>query len=539
MYTQKYSDTEEILGTKNVKTMRSSTIYIFPDTNLFLECKELRELDWSCFNEFDELHLIVTQPVLREIDRLKGKGNERAGRRARKASALFRDFVDDVETHKIIRNQTPCVKLFVRPQYKFCDTLDDKLNYDERDDQLIGTLYQFLKDNPKQNAILLTHDTTPLLTAKSLGLEIFRIPDVWLLPPEKSKYERELAKLKAENERLKATEPVVRFDHVVEDLGEAGRYEDTYTWFDPLTDEEVNSLLNELKTAFPMQTDFERAISPDHGPGAGGLHILGMQHEFIPATDEEIESYQKVDYPQWMSSCESFLRNIHNEMQKCRNTMFLDFSLVNAGTRPAEDVLITIEARGNFEILPVDDMNFEHLKAQKSKESDTLRLPNPPEPPRGRWQVKHPSAIADALQSAQRINRMFARSPVMTGSLREHNANSLDPLKLLSAPIHRDPNAFYYKSERPKKPQKSFRLECDQWRHDDDKECFLIEIHMPNDLRTIEGTIECRVQAANLSQSQRKQIPVRIAVEHKSAFDDARRLVGDLLSGDNSSVASA
>ncbi len=61
-------------------------IYFFPDTNLFLQCSPLDQLDWSCFGA-DRVDLVVTRPMIAEVDSHKGKGNGRTAKRARKAAS--------------------------------------------------------------------------------------------------------------------------------------------------------------------------------------------------------------------------------------------------------------------------------------------------------------------------------------------------------------------------------------------------------------------------------------------------------------------
>lgn len=76
--------------------MAVRVLYLFPDTNVFIQCRPLEDLDWSEWTDFDEVHLLVCRTVQREIDHQKNRGNDRVGRRARKVSSLFRDIVQGV-----------------------------------------------------------------------------------------------------------------------------------------------------------------------------------------------------------------------------------------------------------------------------------------------------------------------------------------------------------------------------------------------------------------------------------------------------------
>ena len=90
-------------------------LYLFPDTNFFIQCKALQELDWSKWKEFSEVHLIVCRPVQREIDDQKTRGkNSRVGKRARKTfSTLFRPITIGEKQFQLIRQAEPKVRLFL------------------------------------------------------------------------------------------------------------------------------------------------------------------------------------------------------------------------------------------------------------------------------------------------------------------------------------------------------------------------------------------------------------------------------------------
>ncbi len=331
--------------------MSGCRIYLFVDTNLLIQCRPLGELDWSPWDSFEEVQLIVSRPVLREIDYRKNKGNDRVGNRARAVAAMFRKMINAGQ--KVVHTSSPRVILAVEPQHSYAKELKDLLNYQERDDQLIGTVYEFKQCNQDKDVRLLTHDTNPLFTAKGVALKADMIPDNWLLPPENTETERKLAALKAENALLKRAEPSFAIWCVDASGTETERYEDSYAWFEPLSDAQVDELMQRLKNCFPMQDDFGSRVQAERAAAHTAIEtIMGIKQVFTPATDEEIAQYRDEAYPQWLERCEYVLRNHHRALQ--RKTPILKFTFLsqNRGTRPATDALVTIEAEGNFNVTP-------------------------------------------------------------------------------------------------------------------------------------------------------------------------------------------
>lgn len=147
----------------------SKLLTLIPDTNLFVQCEALETLDWQRWPNFDEIHVLVTRPVQREIDNHKNKGNDRLSKPARTTSALFRAVIVGSEEFKIIRVDKPTVKLFIRPEIAPSPELEPPLDYSRNDDAIVGTAHAFAKSVGSAATRLLTHDTGPMATAKMLG----------------------------------------------------------------------------------------------------------------------------------------------------------------------------------------------------------------------------------------------------------------------------------------------------------------------------------------------------------------------------------
>lgn len=77
-------------------------LYLFPDSNIFLQCKDLTQVNFSEITACDEVCIIITRPIQQEIDRQKGQGNSRLSKKARKAASLFNQVVDSTDMTLVI-----------------------------------------------------------------------------------------------------------------------------------------------------------------------------------------------------------------------------------------------------------------------------------------------------------------------------------------------------------------------------------------------------------------------------------------------------
>ena len=494
-------------------------LHLFPDTNLFVQCRALEELDWSVWAAFDEVYLIVCRPVQREIDNQKGKGDDRIGRRARQAHSLFREIILSEHGFKVIRKTRPPVRLVVEPSNLPNPALADHLDYTKVDDEIVGCVHAHREQNPESDTRLLTHDSGPMASARMLSVPFVPIPDNWLLQPESNEEERENKRLKNELERLKKAEPQFAISCLDDEGNETNSLEFEYSIYEPLTDNEISTYLDSLKEQFPLTTDFGPRESREREPQVLAARILGIKEVFKPASDEKITAYTETNYPAWVERCEHMLRQLHVSLEKEANPLVFSFSAENEGTRPGKDALITITAKGNFQIRPPQIEDDGEDDGEQDDSGKILSLPLPPKPPKGKWTTKssilNQHNLTDLLSGMGAVARPLALSP--------------PPLpELLSR--GRDTNQFYYKPNRSEAPAESFSLECEQWRHGIDAEIFEGELCVDGNAQEIHGALECRIHAENLSTPAEKTIPVRGRIRPVSARTFAEKLIDNLLS---------
>ena len=478
--------------------MPERTLYLFPDTNVFIQCRPLEQLDWSEWQAFSEIHLLVSRPVQREIDDQKNRGNSRLAHKARTTYQLFRKIIDGRQDYELISNSTPVVKLYLEGPSRPAPELQDTLDYSKSDDQIVGCLHKFRQDNQGADAMLLTYDAGPMMTAHSLGIPYVAVKDDWLLPPESSELKRENARLKESVANLERAEPQFGIELVDNEGGSLERLELEHLVYSPLPNDTTASLLDLLTTKFPKATDFGPREPTPRNHNLTVTDLLAPREFYVPAKDEEIDQYSNRDYPKWVRECREVLSSLHEEVGEPEFT----FAISNVGNRPGNSALLNIAAKGNLKIYVA-----EYVPETEEQPLTEPVLPPPPTPPRGRWSSFH-----------NKLRRSLAlpNLPFVKASL----PSLADP--------RRDPNAFYYKPHRPTTPGDSITLECEQWRHDTEAKRFSALISVDPTAEGVRGALTCEVQAENLSKPVEKLIPVRITIIRADSEERARTLVEKL-----------
>ena len=462
---------------------------------------------------------MVSRPVQREIDNQKNRGNDRVAKRARSTYPLFRRIIMGDLEYELV-NQDPPVKLFIQSSSLPDDELSGLLDYGKPDDVIVGCCYRYLKENPSKDVRLLTHDTGPMMSAKSVNLPFIPISNDWLIPPEHNESERRITSLEDELARFKKAEP----QFIIQCLNDQGEQVDSINFvheiYEPLSDTEVSEFLEVLKDRFPIATNFNPPTPKPTSIATGLLGALWGEWEYVRAATHDVEKYQSEEYPEWLDECEDILSKIHEALQRMVQYPSFIFSVVNEGTRPGNDSLVEIVANGNFEIFPAQYMD----NAFEEKEDQPITLSAPPKAPTGGWEAPLSPSVRDGMSLQRDIGKM-SRSQLL---LPDQNLDSLLEFPTYhgaSSMPHRDPNAFYYSGDSPDSPAKSIRLGCKQWFHATEPKEFEAIITFEDDTTEVRGLVECVIRASNLSDPVTKRIPVRIGVRHLSSRCHAEFLI--------------
>src|SRR5439155_17606075 len=195
--------------------MTWDVIEIIPDTNIFLEFEFFTDVDWPRIAGARTVRLLVTLPVLNELDEHRLGSNQRRRERAIQVLTRIRDLTQNFSVESTVR---PDVTISLLPLRARSDDFGVDLDPTWRDDHLLIITQRWQQQStvPVQ---LMTRDTAMQAKAQLLLVPVLVMPDDLRRPPEPSREAVRLRRLAEELEALKAElpKPVLRF-HVSNQL---------------------------------------------------------------------------------------------------------------------------------------------------------------------------------------------------------------------------------------------------------------------------------------------------------------------------------
>jgi len=524
----------------------------FPDTNFFLHYIDASECAWGDITRDQEICLVICRTIQRELDKKKHESKGRARKRARKYAALIGKIVVSSKP-KVLRPSRPRVLMELSPEWPNNWTPPAGLDVDgSMDDCFIADVLAF-QANSDQDCRVLTADTGVLATARSRHIDVsFLLDTDWELAEETDTRDKRIKGLEREVKALKTHGPIIEVC-ATHNGDECDQISIHVVRISSLTDEQIEDLTSELYLQYPEVTDFSKP--PDRPViSSGGFNFaqLADSFEWQAPTEQEITEYSQ-SYAEWLESARRHIEEIPAVLQQPTFESFVELSLSNNGTRPAEELLISFETTPGITLRSADDAD-EQVIDEGDEPTIPAQIPHPPDPPA--WRKVYQTTSADGLTSPfdhldhsvtahlmRQINDA-ARSvtPYALDDLLAFNSTEnylgIDRSLLESRPSFdfdtfasrlpqpRDPNTFYWKTNQAHTPSDHMQFECSEFRHLDQPETWRIAVSVAyDDLPSNGGVIEIEVHARNLPKPYRHQIPVRITVEEQDTEQIVRSLI--------------
>lgn len=433
--------------------------YLFVDSNLFLQCRPLQDLDWDCLVGREEVTLLVPSAVLAELDKHKSDGNSRRAQRARRALQFLASILEAPDDTVIVRMTPVKVSAQFAPEvYGDASTSND--------DSILFEVAEMRRTHGNQAVGLVTHDTNLKVKAKRKGLRFFPVPDEWLLAPEPDERDKRVRQLEEEVALLKRQTPIIEIT-----LDGHQEIELVVPSYEPLAPGTVNRLVEAMTAKFPIKTDFS-LTSSERLLSAGGIGMFGLH----PPADWEIAKYQNEEYPKWERSLRGRLEQLHSSLRVRDATADIRLLIANNGTVPGEHVHVAIRVSEGF--LNVDPEHHDKLLER------LLTRPRAPSPPQPR------QTSLDGL-----------------GNLR--GLSGFTPPYLPEIPIRHKRDEFYRKAGNDVDTE--WVWECENMRHGGPPEEFPFRVGMNAQSQPSGGLMVIEVSAENLPKAAVNQFRINIS----------------------------
>jgi len=425
-----------------------------PDSNVFLQCRPLAELDWTEVTNDQTVELVVVAQVYRELDRLKQGGNARRAKRARRWVERLRPIALGQTETVVVRPANPRVLLRVAPRLRPGELDGAALDLEVADERIVAEALAFARQGGHA-VTLLSDDGMPLRAARDVGLPTMAVPAAWRAEPEPDEGQRRVAELERQMAGLVRQSPVVQVRAVVAGVA-VPRIEATFDVWPELSPAFIAHAMKAIRSAHP---------GPRPPRGALGVVIAG----------------ETMDYCQ--ANYDNGLRRIKLRLASSARLAFgfvdpfvAQLLLENTGGASADGLVIDVLARGDIRIVDMDALD--DLRENLSEE-----FPSPPKP----------------------------RSLFGIGDMRESLLGPLPRFPMSHSIAPRGVSEFDWSFDTPAALSTGARGECTEFRHGLQPEAFAFGLRPPLEAtEAAEGALVVRVSARNLGTPQETVVPVEL-----------------------------
>lgn len=323
------------------------TLYCFFDTNILLHFTTFDEVNWPKFLNAPRVYLMLTRPVLRELDKFK---DDRTVAWRRNRARMLLSKIDGLLPQSTtgvpvpIKNGADVVFLLDIPREPNTDWIRGRaLDPEVSDDRILACVLQFQEQYPDRHVCFLSNDMSFRRNAIANGVNTIK-PDGEELEQleQRSPEEKRIRELERELQDYKNSRPKLEF-------GFDNHQELTTTLIcsaqvdDALNAEALSKVFTDEyvhRQFIEQQQHLERIINQSRGRAS---------------------EYQFKDY---VKACETYLIELEPAlkrlwMQQYGNRCLLSFMMKNGGAAPAEDLKIELHFPLGTLAIDADDLEEE------------------------------------------------------------------------------------------------------------------------------------------------------------------------------------
>jgi len=318
---------------------------IFPDSNIFIHFQSIEYINWKKLSKLSEpVKIVIPLVVIQEIDKHKYNSKNNISRRAAEVSNKIEEWTSQQNQKKF----SVQLELFKTPSAYF---IKNRLDETFPDDQLLAAILYYKDRNSNESIFLCSNDTGPRLKAQIFEVNTLK-PELELqIKVEADAIDKENRELKIQVQKLKNLYPKLELRFPDEKGFYNYKIKKPGGWNQSWFDDEMSS----VKVNYPYIT------FPEPNPNNPFAHLMPIR--ILPKVD--YEKYNS-ELDEFYKKYETYLQNLHEDIQRRKLTLELTMQLINEGTCPAHDIKIHMHFPDGFEL--------------KDEESNS-KIPTMPIPP--------------------------------------------------------------------------------------------------------------------------------------------------------------
>ncbi|QPB24287.1 PIN domain-containing protein [Rhizobium sp. 007] len=327
-----------------------SVTRVFIDANIFIEMKDLGSLDWTAlFPGLEELRIVVSMHVIKELDKLKNDRTERRRKRTRAALHLI-DGIPN-EGKSILRKQPYVVTLEIAfprlHEWQEYHLLDEN----DPDDRLVAHLIE------DSHAVLVSDDSGPRIKASKYGVKSLQPPVAFRLPPEESPDKKKVRELTQIIKNLEDKRPRM--------LLKLGCPSDPVVLVRPLLPPMPEDLQDELVRRI-LQAN-PRLKKPRNDIGTASLSRRPHPIDWVK---------YEINYASFVERVKQHAAGFHEKLNAIPMALEIPFEVINGGRVTLENADVSIRLEGDARLYVDEGENPEDDR--DDLENSALEFPSAP-----------------------------------------------------------------------------------------------------------------------------------------------------------------
>lgn len=177
--------------------------YCFLDTNIFIHCQDIKDIDWKAELGAAEVCLVIAAVVFEELDVFKDDPrNDRKRNRARRAISFLEAVLDTPD--QAVRDGVTIEFAEEMQAYEFGVY---NLNSNIGDDGLVACAIRWSQEHSDDELTLISHDSGPRMKARRLDLRVQKLSEKYRLRDQLDAKDKKIHKLTNEIRGLRSSQP--------------------------------------------------------------------------------------------------------------------------------------------------------------------------------------------------------------------------------------------------------------------------------------------------------------------------------------------